>query len=144
MNIPFSKDRVGSLAARGGLSLLLLGSIGLIADSQTPPSGAAGSNPALRLAHPSPAGNRHAADRQGAGLPTLAAAGDMIGFSHTDTGGTQTITLVHTEKLWMAVYHIDKSGTVRLVSSRPLDADFSLQLNATSPLPEEIRALGRR
>jgi hypothetical protein len=68
----------------------------------------------------------------------------MIGFSHYDASGTQTITLVHAGKSWMAVYHIDRSGTIRLVSSRPIDADFSLQLNATSPLPEEIREIGRR
>ena len=73
----------------------------------------------------------------------VGAAGDMIGFSHSDGSGTQTITVVHTGKSWMAVYHIDRSGTIRLVSSRPIDADFSLQLNATSPLPEEIRQLGR-
>jgi hypothetical protein len=77
-------------------------------------------------------------------LARVAAAGDMIGFSHDDGSGTQTITLVHTGKSWMAVYHIDRSGTIRLVSSRPIDADFSLQLNATSPLPEEIREIGRR
>ena len=85
----------------------------------------------------------------GPGFPTsgravqLGAAGDMIGFSHADASGTQTITLVHTGKSWMAVYHIDRSGAVRLVSSRPLDADFSLQLNATSPLPDEIRKMGK-
>ena len=76
--------------------------------------------------------------------PRVGASGDMIGFSHSDGTGTQTITLVHTKKSWMAVYHIDRSGKIRLVSSRPLDADFSLQLNATSPLPEEIREIGRR
>lgn len=74
----------------------------------------------------------------------VGAAGDMIGFSHSDASGTQTITLVHTGKSWMAVYHIDKSGKIRLISSRPIDADFSLQLNATSPLPNEIREIGRR
>ncbi len=73
----------------------------------------------------------------------VGAAGDMIGFSHADAAGTQTITLVDTRKSWMAVYHV-KSGTIRLVSSRPIDADFSLQLNATSPLPEEIRRIGNR
>ncbi|MGB1814680.1 MAG: hypothetical protein ACPHJ3_04940, partial [Rubripirellula sp.] len=67
-----------------------------------------------------------------------------IGFSHSDSSGTQTITLVHTGKAWMAVYHIDRSGKIRLVSSRPIDADFSLQLNATSPLPDEIREINRR
>tara|TARA_R110002049_G_scaffold2750_8_gene22281 strand:+ start:233513 stop:233911 length:399 start_codon:yes stop_codon:yes gene_type:complete len=73
----------------------------------------------------------------------VGAAGDMIGFSHADGSGTQTITLVDTGKSWMAVYHIDRSGKIRLVSSRPIDADFSLQLNATSPLPDEIRGIGR-
>ena len=74
----------------------------------------------------------------------VGASGDMIGFSHSDSSGTQTITLVHTGKAWMAVYHIDRSGKIRLVSSRPIDADFSLQLNATSPLPDEIREINRR
>ena len=74
----------------------------------------------------------------------VGASGDMIGFSHSDSSGTQTITIVHTGKAWMAVYHIDRSGKVRLVSSRPIDADFSLQLNATSPLPDEIREINRR
>ncbi|QDT02475.1 hypothetical protein K227x_08520 [Rubripirellula lacrimiformis] len=78
------------------------------------------------------------------GGPQMGVAGDMIGFSSSDASGTQTITLVHTGKSWMAVYHIDRSGKIRLVSSRPIDADFSLQLNATSPLPEEIRQMGRR
>lgn len=73
----------------------------------------------------------------------LGAAGEMIGFSGSDGSGTQTITLVHTGKSWMAVYHIDRSGSIRLVSSRPIDADFSLQLNATSPLPAQIRKLGK-
>jgi hypothetical protein len=76
-------------------------------------------------------------------IARVGSAGDMIGFSYADAAGTQIITLVHTRKSWMAVYHVDRSG-IRLVSSRPIDADFSLQLNATSPLPEEIREIGRR
>ena len=83
------------------------------------------------------------ADHAGAMADRVGAAGDMIGFSHADGSGTQTITLVDTKKSWMAVYHIDRSGKIRLVSSRPIDADFSLQLNATSPLPDEIRGIGR-
>ena len=77
-------------------------------------------------------------------IARVASAGDVIGFSGYDASGTQIITLVNTEKSWMAVYHIDRSGKIRLVSSRPIDADFSLQLNATSPLPEEIRQIGHR
>ncbi|TWU42290.1 hypothetical protein [Novipirellula artificiosorum] len=73
----------------------------------------------------------------------VGAAGDMIGFSHSDGSGTQTITLIHAGKSWMAVYHIDRSGMIRLVSSRPVDADFSLELNLTSPLPEEIRQMNQ-
>lgn len=80
----------------------------------------------------------------GQALGRVGAANDMIGFSHSDSSGTQTITLVHTGKSWIAVYHIDRSGKIHLVSSRPIDADFSLQLNATSPLPDEIREIGRR
>ena len=71
------------------------------------------------------------------------AAGELLGFSSTDASGTQTITLVHSGKSWMAVYHIDRAGTIRLVSSRPIDADFSLLLNAASPLPDEIREMGK-
>ena len=73
----------------------------------------------------------------------VGAAGDMIGFTHSDGSGSQTITLVDSSKAWMAVYHIDRSGKIRLVSSRPIKADFSLQLNATDPLPEDILRLGR-
>lgn len=74
----------------------------------------------------------------------VGAAGDMIGFSHSDGAGSQTITLVNTSKSWMAVYHIDRSGKIRLASSRPIDADFTLQLNATAPLPSDIRKMDIR
>ena len=73
--------------------------------------------------------------------PSLAAAGDTIGFSRELAGGSQAITLINASRRWMAVYHIDQAGQIRLVSSRPLDADFSFQFNATAPLPEEIRRL---
>jgi len=139
MKLTKSAPAIRALATRLGLVLVLLGSITLIADSQPPPLGAADQAPPVRLP---PSGSPAAV--AGPDFPDVAAAGDMIGFSHADAGGTQTITLVHTKKSWMAVYHIDKSGSLRLVSSRPIDADFSLQLNATSPLPEEIRQIGRR
>lgn len=77
-------------------------------------------------------------------VPAAAAAGQMIAFSSVDPAGTQTFTLIDTSKSWMAVYHVDRSGRIRLVSSRPIEADFSLQLNVTSPLPEEIRRIGKR
>jgi hypothetical protein len=74
--------------------------------------------------------------------PQLGSAGQLIGFSGFDGSGSQTITLVHAGKMQIAVYHIDRSGQIRLVSSRPIDADFSLSLNVTDPLPGQIRLLG--
>ncbi len=71
----------------------------------------------------------------------VAGSGDLIGFSHVDGSGTLVITLVDTQKLWMAVYHVGNSGEIRLASSRAIDADFTLQFNATSPMPDEIRRL---
>lgn len=74
--------------------------------------------------------------------PQVGSAGQMIGFSGFDGSGSQVITLVHTGKMQIAVYHIDRSNLIRLVSSRPIDADFSLSLNVTAPLPGQIRLLG--
>jgi len=74
---------------------------------------------------------------------TLIQAGDMIGFSRDLGDGVQAITIINASLRWMAVYHIDTSGQIRLTSSRPLQSDFTLQFNATSPLPEEIRRLQR-
>lgn len=71
----------------------------------------------------------------------VAGSGNLIGFSHVDDSGTQVITLVETQKMWMAVYHVGSAGEIRLVSSRAIDADFTLQLNATEPLPEQIRRM---
>jgi len=75
------------------------------------------------------------------GPPTLIQAGDMIGFSRELGDGVQAITIINASRRWMAVYHIDTSGQIRLTSSRPLDADFTIQFNATAPLPEDIRRL---
>jgi hypothetical protein len=77
----------------------------------------------------------------GGGLAHLMTAGDMIGFSRDLGDGVQAITLINASQRWMAVYHIDSSGQIRLTSSRPLEADFTIQFNASSPLPEEIRRL---
>lgn len=76
--------------------------------------------------------------------PSLAAANDMIGFTRELASGNQAITLINASRKWMAVYHVDQAGQIHLVSSRPLDADFSFQFNATAPLPEEIRKLQGR
>lgn len=78
------------------------------------------------------------------GTATLLQAGDMIGFSRELGDGVQAITIINASRRWMAVYHIDASGQIRLTSSRPLDADFTIQFNATAPLPEDIRRLQGR
>ena len=75
------------------------------------------------------------------GPATLIQAGDMIGFSRELGDGVQAITIINASRRWMAVYHIDTSGQIRLTSSRPLDADFTIQFNAAAPLPEDIRRL---
>ncbi|MCC9599701.1 hypothetical protein LOC67_03935 [Stieleria sp. JC731] len=86
-----------------------------------------------------------ASAQTGAGnAPQTAAAGDLIGFFGSDDSGTHTIALVNTRKMQIAVYHIDRSGVLRLISSRPIDADFSVTLNATDPLPSQIRLLQGR
>ncbi len=132
----FSGSRVVAVACLG----LFVGSM---ATSQTPIEAVPGSPIAAETPFPAvlPGGLQSGAGRTGSTVQ-LAVSADMIGFSHVDGSGTQIITLVHTGKSWMAVYHVDRTGVIRLVSSRPIDADFSLQLNATSPLPDEIRSLG--
>ena len=121
------------------LTALVVTTAATVGTSQPPPSAEATEQPGFPGAALAAAEQSPAEPPGGAG-----AAGEIIGFSHSDASGTQTITLVHTGKSWMAVYHIDRSGQIRLASSRPIDADFTLQFNATSPLPEEIRGLGGR
>lgn len=71
----------------------------------------------------------------------VAGSGDLIGFSHVDDSGTQVITIVDAEKRWMAVYHVGSEGKIRLASSREIAADFTLELNVTPPLPDQIRRM---
>ena len=136
--------RIGLL----GWGLVLALVVGVIADQPTafppaedsyPGASEAGSSPdqvgwAAKLP-PKPLGAAEI-------TPQVGAAGELIGFNGFDGSGSQTITLVHTRKMQIAVYHIDRSGQIRLVSSRPIDADFSVSLNVTKPLPGEIRLLG--
>ncbi len=132
----FSGSRVVAVGCLG----VLLGSM---ATSQTPIEAVPAAASAVETPFPAvlPNGLQPGVGKTGSTVQ-LAVSADMIGFSHVDGSGTQIITLVHTGKSWMAVYHVDRTGVIRLVSSRPIDADFSLQLNATSPLPDEIRSLG--
>ena len=134
-------SRIGKDGVKHGfLCLLILVFANAIGTSQTPVDSQSLPNVPAQGGLPAISAN---------GLPTagpatlVGAAGEMIGFSHIDGSGTMTITLVHTGKSWMAVYHIDRTGKIRLVSSRAVDADFSLLLNATSPLPDEIRKMGK-
>ncbi|MEM0925833.1 MAG: hypothetical protein AAGJ83_07335 [Planctomycetota bacterium] len=76
--------------------------------------------------------------------PRVGVSGELIGFAGHTASGSQTITLVHTGKMQIAVYHIDGSGQIHLVSSRPIDNDFSITLNPTEPLPGQIRPMANR
>lgn len=141
------RDGVVRIGDRKILGVMLAGMVvataATVGISQSPPSPEAAEFPAAAFAASAAAPG--SSEQPDSGPASRAgAAGELIGFSHADDSGTQTITLVHTGKSWMAVYHIDRSGKIRLVSSRPIEADFTLQLNATSPLPEEIRQLGGR
>ena len=69
----------------------------------------------------------------GANSPQTGSAGELIGFSGFNGSGSQTITLVHAGKMQIAVYHIDGSGQLQLISSRPIDADYSITLTPTAP-----------
>ncbi|TWT95626.1 hypothetical protein [Neorhodopirellula pilleata] len=120
--------------------VLLLGfALGTIFSGQ-PPAAAVAQNP-VPLSSPPATIDSTVTVIEARGGRDVAGSGDLIGFSHVDDQGTQVITLVNTQKQWMAVYHIGSSGEIRLASSRAIDADFTLQLNATSPTPEEIRRL---
>lgn len=146
------------LITLGGLSLLLVG-MATSQESGFPASISSRSGSSETLAaepirEPSqqpnrqqgigPASNPSGIDHPPA-IPRLqvGSAGEMIGFAGS-SGTGQIITVIHTGKSWMSVYHIGQTGEIRLASSRPIDADFSLELNATAPLPDDIRrAAGR-
>ncbi|MEM8911322.1 MAG: hypothetical protein AAGC97_06090 [Planctomycetota bacterium] len=116
---------LGVIVSLDGSRSLLAQEEGVI--SENPPTGA-GSPMSINLI-------RTRSGRDAAG------SGDLIGFSHVDESGSQVISLVNTSKKWLAVYHIDPSGTIRLTSSREIAPDFMLQFNATEPLPGDIRRL---
>ncbi len=160
---PFSGQPSGQFPETGavdsGLGDGLAGGQGASLGAEEPVAGSGGGGAGARVGGPNGSGSRGdrgasgeagqglgvggavSGDVAGAEVSRVASAGEVIGFSHVDASGSQRITLVNTGKSWMAVYHIDRAGAIRLVSSRPIDADFSLQLNATSPLPEEIRQM---
>ena len=65
--------------------------------------------------------------------------------STTLPSGEQQIVVIDVEKQAMAVYHVDAIlGKVRLQSVRQLAWDLQMeQFNGQSPLPSEIRQMGR-
>jgi len=80
--------KTASIAGRAGLTLALVAAIAMIGESQSPEGVGRGDAKAPQTL---PATNL-------SGIPTVAdfpkvgASGDMIGFSHSDSSGTQTIT----------------------------------------------------
>jgi len=77
-------------------------------------------------------------------LVASGAAGEMIGFAAPASRGGQLITLINTSQPWMAVYHVDGTGQIHLLSSRPISQDFAVEYNATVPLPKEMREIANQ
>ncbi|WP_164101707.1 hypothetical protein [Candidatus Laterigemmans baculatus] len=74
----------------------------------------------------------------------MAVADGMLGFASPDAAGGQMVTLIDSRHSWMAVYAVDAKGQIRLLSSRPLQQDFSVQYNVMDPTPAEIGRLKPR
>lgn len=74
----------------------------------------------------------------------MAVAEGMMGFASPDAAGGQMVTLIDSRHSWMAVYAVDPKGQIRLLSSRPLQQDFSVQYNVMDPTPAEIGRLKPR
>jgi PPE-repeat protein len=75
-------------------------------------------------------------------IPAALAGGEgILMFASATESGGQMITLVETRQRWIASYAVEPSGQIRLLSSRPLGQDFSVEFNAASPTPREIRTM---
>lgn len=71
-----------------------------------------------------------------------AAAEGMMAFASPDGDRGQLVTIIDAKRSWMAVYSVDAGGErIKLLSSRPLSQDFSVQYNVTEPTPVDIQRL---
>jgi hypothetical protein len=71
-----------------------------------------------------------------------AAAEGMMAFASPDGDRGQLVTIIDAKRSWMAVYSVDAGGErIKLLSSRPLSQDFSVQYNVTDPTPVDIQRL---
>lgn len=75
-------------------------------------------------------------------LTASASAEGMMAFASTSPGGGQVVTVVDAQQKWMAVYSVDVvGGRIKLLSSRPLRQDFSIEYNVAEPTPADIQKL---
>lgn len=71
-----------------------------------------------------------------------AAAEGMMAFATNSPSGGQTVTVIDAQQRWMAVYSVDVGvGRIKLLSSRPLKQDLSIEFNAETPTPADIQKL---
>jgi hypothetical protein len=124
-------------------ALVVVGGLLMVAIHQSGTPGQAPSPGGQQAASEYPAGAQPAA-----GLPTRvpqvtasAAAEGMMAFA-SPSGVGQLVTVIDARRSWMAVYSVDAGGErIKLLSSRPLDQDFSVQYNIAEPTPADIKRL---
>lgn len=75
-------------------------------------------------------------------LTASASAEGMMAFATSGLPGGQTVTIIDAQQKWMAVYSVDVAGErIKLLSSRPLKQDLSIQYNVAEPTPADIQKL---
>ena len=71
-----------------------------------------------------------------------ASAEGVMAFAAPNGTGGQLITVIDARRSWMAVYSVDVGDQqIRMLSSRPLSQDFSVQYNVADPTPADIQRL---
>lgn len=121
-----------------GIGCLVL--VSLLASATT------GQTPALDDSAPRGVDPSPAAIRQYSGSDSVVASGaeGMLAVASPNGAGGQMVTLVDTRKNCMAVYAVDAKGQIKLLSSRPISQDLSVQYNVTEPTPAAISRLTNR
>lgn len=75
-------------------------------------------------------------------LMASASTEGMMAFATPGLPGGHTVTIIDAQQKWMAVYSVDVAGErIKLLSSRPLKQDLSIQYNVAEPTPADIQKL---
>ncbi len=121
-----------------GIGCLVL--VSLLASAST------GQSPTLDEPLPHGVDMSSAPIRQNSGGDSVVASGaeGMLAVASPNGSGGQMVTLIDTRKNCMAVYAVDGKGQIKLLSSRPISQDLSVQYNVTDPTPAAISRLTNR